>query len=53
MRGKNHKSPNEFSICSYLNVNTDNDKDFIEYGIRYLLENGKLNNKPENGVISH
>ena len=53
IRGKNHKSPNEFSTCSYLNVNTDNDKDFIEYCIRYLLKNGKLNNKPENGVISH
>ena len=42
IRGKKHKIPNEFSICSYLNVNSDKVKDFIEYGIRYLLENGKL-----------
>ena len=53
IRGKNHKIPNEFSICSYLNINTDNDKDFIEYCIRYLLENGKLKNRPKNEVISH
>ena len=48
-----HKIPNEFSICNYLNVNTDKDKDFIEYRIRYLLENGKLKNKPNNGVNSN
>ena len=53
IRGKNHKIPNEFSICSYLNINTDNDKDFIEYCIIYLLENGKLKNRPKNEVISH
>ena len=29
IRGKRHKFPNEFSICNYLNVNTDKDKDFI------------------------
>ena len=44
-RGENHKIPNEFSICNYLNVNTDKDKDFIKYRIRYLLENGKLKKK--------
>ena len=53
IRGKKHKIPNEFSICNYLNVNTDKDKDFIEYRIRYLLENGKLKNKPNNGVNSY
>ena len=52
IRGKKHKIPNEFSIRNYLNVNTDKDKDFIEYRIRYLLENGKLKNKPKNGVNS-
>ena len=36
-----------------LNENTDNDKEFIEYRIRYLLENGKLKNKPNNGVNSY
>ena len=51
--GKKHKIPNEFSICNYLNVNTDKDKDFIEYHIRYLLENGKLKNQPKNGVKSY
>ena len=44
-RGKKHKIPNEFSICNYLNVNTDKDKDFIKYRIRYLPENGKLKKK--------
>ena len=29
IRGKTHKVPNEFSICNYLNANTDKDKDFI------------------------
>ena len=53
IRGKKHKIPNEFSICNYLNVNTDKDKDFIEYRIRYLQENGKLKNKPKNGVNSY
>ena len=53
MRGKKHKIPNEFSLCNYLNVNTDKDKNFIEYRIRYLLENGKLKNKPKNGVNSY
>ena len=53
IRGKKHKISNEFSICNYLNVNTDKDKDFIEYRIRYLLENGKLKNKPKNGVNSY
>ena len=53
IRGKKHKTPNEFSICNYLNVNTDKDKDFIECCIRYLLENGKLKNKPKNGVNSY
>ena len=42
IRGKKHKTPNEFSICNYLNVNTEKDKDFIECHIRYLLETGKL-----------
>ena len=42
IRGKKHKTPNEFSICNYLNVNTDKGKDFIECRIRYLLENGKI-----------
>ena len=42
IRGKRHKIPNEFSICNYLNVNTDKDKDFIKYRIRYLLENGRF-----------
>ena len=45
IRGKNHKTPNEFSIYNYLNGNADKDKDFIEYRIRYLLENGKLKKK--------
>ena len=53
IRGKKHKTSNEFSICNYLNVNTDKDKDFIECRIRYLLENGKLKNKPKNGVNSY
>ena len=53
IRGKKHKIPNEFSICNYFNVITDKDKDFIEYRIRYLLENGKLKNKPKNGVNSY
>ena len=53
IRGKKHKIPDEFSICNYLNVNTDKDKDFIECRIRYLLENGKLKNKPKNGVNSY
>ena len=52
IRGKKHKIPIEFSICNYLNVNTDKDKDFIEYRIRYLPENGKLENKLNNGVNS-
>ena len=42
IRGKNHKIPDEFSNCNYLNVNIDKDKDFTEYLIRYLLENAKL-----------
>ena len=45
IRGKKHRLPNEFSICNYLNVNTD--KDFIECHIRYLLKNGKTNQKTE------
>ena len=53
IRGKKDKIPNKFSICNYLNVNTDKDKDFIECRIRYLLENGKLKNKPKNGVNSY
>ena len=53
VRGKKHKIPNEFSICNYLNVNTDKDRDFIECRIRYLLENGKLKNKPKNRVNSY
>ena len=52
-RRKKNKIPNEFSICNYLNVNTNKDKDFIECGIRYLLENGKLKHKPKNGVNSY
>ena len=39
IKGKKHRIPNEFSICNYLNVNTDKDEDFIEYRIKYLLEN--------------
>ena len=50
IRGKKYKIPNEFSISNYWNVNTDKDKDYIEYRIRYLLENWKLKNKPKNGV---
>ena len=50
IRGKKHKIPNEFSICNYLNVNTDKDKDFTEYRIIYLVENGTLKNNPNNGV---
>ena len=42
IRGKKHKTANEFSICNYLNVNADKDKDFIECRIRCLLENGEL-----------
>ena len=42
VRGKKHKIPNEFSICTYLNINRDKDKDFIECCIKYVLENGKL-----------
>ena len=53
IRGKNCKTPNEFSIYNYLNGNTDKDKDFIEYRIRYLLENGNLKNNPKNGVNSY
>ena len=53
IRGKKHKNVNEFSICNYLNINTDKDKDFIDYRIRYLLENGKLKNKPKKGVDSY
>ena len=53
MRGKKQKIPNGFSICSYLNVNTYKDKHFIECCIRYLLENGKLKNKPKNRVNSY
>ena len=53
IRGKKHKIPNEFSICNYLNVNTDKGKDSIECRIRYLLENGKIKNKPINGVNSY
>ena len=53
IRSKNHKTPNEFSIYNYLNGNTDKDKDFIEYRIRYLLENGKLKNNPKNGVNAY
>ena len=41
------------SICSYLTVNTDENKDFIKYRIRYLLEHGKIKNKPNNGVNSY
>ena len=41
IRGKKHKIPNELSIGNYLNLNTDKDKDFTEYRIRYLLENRK------------
>ena len=52
IRDKKHKIPNRFSICSYLNVNAYKDKHFIECCIRYLLENGKLKNKPKNGVNS-
>ena len=47
IRGKKHKTPNEFSICNYLNVSTDKDRDFTECRIRYLLENGKSNSKPK------
>ena len=50
--GKKDKIPNEFSTCNHLNVNTDKDADFIECRIRYLLENGKLKNKPKNVVNS-
>ena len=53
IRGKKHKVLNEFSICNYLNVNTDKDKDFTECCIRYLLENQKLKNKPNNRVNSY
>ena len=53
IRGKKHKIPNELSICNYLNVNTDKNKDFTEDRIRYLLENGKIKNKPKNGVNSY
>ena len=53
IRGKKHKTANEFSICNYLNVNADKDKDFIKFRVRYLLENGKLKNKPKNGVNSY
>ena len=45
IRGKKHKISNELSICNQINVNTDKDKDFIEYLIRYPLENKKLKNK--------
>ena len=47
IRGKKHKILNEFSMSNYLNVNTDKDKDFTEYRIRYLLEKGKSKNKPK------
>ena len=50
--GKKDKIPNEFSTCNHLNVNTDKDADFTECRIRYLLENGKLKNKPKNVVNS-
>ena len=51
IRGKKHKILNEFSICNYLNLKADKDKDFIDSRIRYLLENGKLKSKPRNGVF--
>ena len=53
IRGKKHKIPNEFSSRNYFSVNTDKDKDFTEYCIRYLLENGKLKNKLNNGANSY
>ena len=53
IKGKKHKIPNEFSICNYFSVNTGKDKDFIKDWIRYLLKNGKLKNKPKNGVNSY
>ena len=43
---------NEFFICNYLNVNTDKDKDFLEYHIRHL-EDGKSKNKRKNRVNSY
>ena len=30
IRGKKYKIPNNISICNYLNVSTDKDKDSIE-----------------------
>ena len=46
-RGKKHKISNEYSMYNYLNINTDKDKDFIEYRIRYLLEIKKLKKQAE------
>ena len=45
IRGKKHKIPNEFSICSYLNVNTEiiflleNDSDFSNKSIENIGNN--------------
>ena len=30
IRGKKYKIPNDISLCNYLNVSTDKDKDSIE-----------------------
>lgn len=53
IRGKNHKIPNEDSICKFLNAKKEQDIKFIQNRINILLTNGKLRNKPKNGTNSY
>ena len=43
IRGKQHKIPNEFSICNYLNVNTRKIQGF--HRIPYQMSTRKWKNK--------
>ena len=45
--------PNEFSICDYLNANTDRDNNFIKNRMRYLLENGKSEKQVKNKINTY
>ena len=53
IRSKKHKMPNEFSICDYLNANTDRDNDFIKNRIRYLLENWQSKKQVKNKINTY
>ena len=54
IRGKKHKIPDEISICSFLNTNTEKDNNIITKRIQFLLETSKLRNKPtKNGGNSY